>query len=144
MHPKQICTDVESMGAKLVLDGDDLFIENPENIYPEIEVFIKSHKVRITKYLKGAYTDKEHAVRQTIDKIIDFYHDGCPVDSKINKWLQVDFKSLDLIMKFTVQLYDNGWEYKEPIGNYETKETDKLSYAIYGRAMTFFKKGAEE
>lgn len=142
MHPKQICTDVQSMGAKLVLDGDELFIENPEKIYPEIEDFIKSHKVRIIKFLKGDYTDKEHAVRQTIDKIIDFYHDGCPVDSKINKWLQADEYSLLMVMNLTVELAENGWKYKKPITNYEDDQSDQISKKIYERAIFFFKKGA--
>ena len=141
LHPKQLCEDIQSLGAKLVLDGNELFIENPEKVYSELEDFIKSNKVRIIKFLKGGYSDKEHSVRQTIDKIIDFYNDYCPVDSKINNWLQFDDKSLGLIMQLLTVLYENGWNYRELIANYENANTDKLSKEIYDRAMFFFKKG---
>ncbi|TYS14298.1 hypothetical protein FZC78_19280 [Rossellomorea vietnamensis] len=142
MHPKQMCSDVESMGAKLVLDGEDLFIEQPEKVPPEVIGLIKEYKNRIIKYLKGSYSDKEHSVRQTIDKIIDFYHKGCPVDSKINKWLQQDIKALELLLILWRELYDNGWSYSVHICNFENEKTVELSKQIYDRAMHFFKKGA--
>lgn len=139
MHPRQICKDVESMGAKLVLDEGDLFIEKPENVYSEIVDFIKGHKVRIIKYLNGSYTDKEHAVRQTIDKIVEFYRNDCPVDSKINNWLQNDEEALGMLLVLWRELYEAGWSYEEPIANYENGQTDKLSQEIFERAMSFFK-----
>lgn len=141
MHPKQICQDIESMGAKLVLEGEDLFIEQPENVYPEMMDFIKGYKSRIIKFLKGEFSDQEHNVKQTIDKIVDFYRDGCRVDTKINQWLQVDDGSLKLIMQLVVMFSDNGWSLGEPVCNYESKETDRLSKEIYDRAMFFFRKG---
>ena len=61
------------MGSSLVLDGNDLYIEQPENIYPELEEFVQSYKGRIIQYLKGEYTQQEHNVKQTIDKIIDSF-----------------------------------------------------------------------
>jgi len=73
LHPKQICADFASMGSPLVLDGDDLYIEHPENIYPELEELGKNYKSRIVAYLKGEYLDNDHNVKQTVDKIINFY-----------------------------------------------------------------------
>ncbi|VXC07136.1 conserved hypothetical protein [Bacillus sp. 349Y] len=139
MHPKQICTDIQSMGSKLVLEGEDLFIENPEKIYPEIEELVISYKVRIIQFLKGGYSQKVHSIKQTIDKIVDFYHEGCPVESKINSWLQHDEKSLSMLLILWRELYDNGWNFNEPIANYEDEHTDKLVNEVYERAMTHFK-----
>lgn len=143
MHPRQICLDVESMGSKLVLEGDDLFIENPENIYPEAEEFIQSYKGRIIKYLKGNYSDKDNAVHQTVDKVLLFMS-GAEQDmnEKISKWLNDDVDAVCMVMQLTIDLHKNGWPNgKEVPANYENKETDKLSYAIFRRAMTYFRKG---
>lgn len=142
MHPKQIYKDVESFGAKLVLDGEDLFIENPDNIFPEAEDVIKSYKSRIIKYLKGEYSDKDHSVHQTVDKVLLFMS-FTPQDmnEKINDWLQNDVEALTMVMQLTIDLHKNGWnDCKEPPANFETKETDDLSYAIYRRAMTYFRR----
>lgn len=142
MHPKQICADVQQLGAKLVLDGDDLYIENPEKIYPEAEDVIKSYKGRIVKYLKGEYSDKDHAIHQTVDKVLLFMS-FTPQDmnDKINDWLQNDIEALTMVMQLTIDLNKNGWsDCKESPANYETDETDNLSYAIYKRAMTYFSK----
>ena len=73
MHPKQICADLETLGARLVLDGNDLYIENPENVYQELVEFVQSYRKRIIRYLKGEYSDHEHNVKQTIDKIINYF-----------------------------------------------------------------------
>ncbi len=144
MHPKQILKDVESLGAKLVLDGDDLFIENPEKIYPEIEEIAKQYKARIVAYLKDDYLDYEHNVFQTVDKILNFYAGiDQAMNKKINDWLNRDIVAVNLIMKLTVELNLNGWcDPKEPTCNYEDINTFKLSTEIYNRAMFFFKKGA--
>jgi hypothetical protein len=141
LHPKQLCIDIQSMGSKLVLEGEDLYIENPENIYPEIEELIKSYKNRIIQYLKGDYSSKVHSVKQTIDKIVEFYRDECPKDSKINSWLQEDESSLELLMLLWRELYDNGWNYIEPIANYEDENTEKLTDQIFEKAMSYFKGG---
>ncbi|EEM02024.1 hypothetical protein bmyco0002_56430 [Bacillus pseudomycoides] len=143
MHPKQICADVQSMGAKLVLDGNDLFIENPERIAPEIESVIKEYKLRIVKFLQGNYSDQDHAVKQTIDKIINFYI-GIDQDmnKKINDWFNHDEDAARLVMELTLNFSLNGWLYvKESVANYENKLTDELSQEIFNRAMTYFKKG---
>lgn len=144
MHPKQICADVQSMGSKLVLDGTDLFIENPENIYPELEQLAKSYKSRIVTYLQGAYSDKDHNVKQTIDKIILYYLDiEQETNSRIKNWLNEDEEALQSIMKILVLYWKNGWrDIHEPVANFENEETDKLAKEIYDRAMEFFKKGA--
>jgi hypothetical protein len=139
MHPKKICSDVESLGAKLTIDGDELYIENHMNINSELEQFVKSYKSRIIKYLKGEYADGEHAIKQTIDKIIIFYEEGCRVDSTINKWLQNDEKSLSLVMKLVVEFSYNGWSLWDPVCNYESEKTDKISKDIFDRAMSYFK-----
>lgn len=141
MHPKQICADIESMGSKLVLDGDELYIENPMNVYPELELFIKSYKSRIVTYLKGGYSDREHAIKQTMDKIL-YYMRGMEqeMNPKIENWLNNDVDALAAVMQLTIDLSHNGWcDCKEPIANYETVETDKLSQEIFDRAMSYFK-----
>ena len=146
MHPKQICADFASMGAPIVLDGDDLYIENPENIYPELEELAKSYKARIIAYLKNDYSDDEHKVFQTIDKIMSFYVGRQQdMNEKINDWLNYDDEALKMIMKLMVMLHANGWHnVREPIGNYETDETFEVSLKIYERAMNYFKKGARK
>jgi serine protease inhibitor len=143
MHPKQIIKDFESMGAPLVLEGDDLFIDNPEKIADEIVWLVKCYKSRIITYLKGGYSDKEHAMRQTIDKIVDWQLGvEQDINSKINAWLLQDYESMDKIMHLLNEFYLNGWtEFNQPVANYETEETDKLSIEIFDRAMFFFKKG---
>ncbi|WP_272513674.1 hypothetical protein [Bacillus cereus] len=142
MHPKQICVDVQSMGAKLVLDGNDLYIENHEKVAPEIELVIKEYKLRIIKYLQGNYSDQDHAVKQTIDKIINFFI-GVEQDMnpKINDWFNHDEAAARLVMELTLNFSLNGWLYvKESVANYENKLTDELSQAIFNRAMLHFRK----
>lgn len=144
MHPKQICADVQLMGAKLVLDGNDLYIENHEKVAPEIELIIKEYKLRIIKYLQGNYSDQDHAVKQTIDKIINFFI-GVEQDMnpKINDWFNHDEAAARLVMELTLNFSLNGWLYvKESVANYENKLTDELSQEIFNRAMSHFKKGA--
>ncbi|EJR71439.1 TPA: hypothetical protein QCV70_001608 [Bacillus cereus] len=144
MHPKQICADIQSMGAKLVLDGNDLYIENHEKIAPEIELVIKEYKLRIIKYLQGNYSDQDHAVKQTIDKIINFFI-GVEQDMnpKINDWFNHDEAAARMVMELTLNFSLNGWLYvKESVANYENKLTDELSLNLYNRAMAYFKKGA--
>ncbi|PEX46130.1 hypothetical protein [Bacillus thuringiensis] len=142
MHPKQICADVQSMGGKLVLDGNDLYIEYHEKIAPEIESVIKEYKLRIIKYLQGNYSDQDHAVKQTIDKIINFFI-GVEQDMnpKINDWFNHDEAAARLVMELTLNFSLNGWLYvKESVANYENKLTDELSQAIFNRAMLHFRK----
>lgn len=142
MHPKQIIADIQSMGSRLVLDGDDLYVENPENIYPEIEEVIKSYKLRIVQYLKGEYSNREHGITQTIDKIIDFYRGIDQTgNSKINAWLNQDYESVDNIMTLFILFSNNGWTVKEPIDEYRDIATDDLSQEIFDKAMAFFKGG---
>ncbi|HHT7228078.1 TPA: hypothetical protein ACTZ5W_005414 [Bacillus cereus] len=142
MHPKQICADVQSMGAKLVLDDDDLYIESHEKVAPEIELVIKEYKLRIIKYLQGNYSDQDHAVKQTIDKIINFFI-GVEQDMnpKINDWFNNDEAAARLVMELTLNFSLNGWLYvKESVANYEYKLTDELSQEIFNRAMSHFRK----
>lgn len=142
MHPKQIITDIKSMGANLVLDGDDLYIEQHEKIYPEIEEIAKLYKARIVAYLKNDYSDQEHNIFQTVDKIINFYA-GVEQDmnKKINEWLNEDEPATKMIMKLCVELAKNGWKNpKDPTANYEDINTFKLSTEIYERAMSYFRR----
>ncbi|MED3355609.1 hypothetical protein P4414_10560 [Bacillus thuringiensis] len=142
MHPKQICADVQSMGGKLVLDENDLYIENHEKIAPEIESVIKEYKLRIIKYLQGNYSHRNHAVKQTIDKIINFFIGvEQDINSKINDWFNHDEAAARLVMELTLNFSLNGWLYvKESVANYENKLTDELSQAIFNRAMLHFRK----
>ncbi|MEH6946070.1 hypothetical protein V7068_03205 [Bacillus sp. JJ634] len=128
MHPKQICTDFASMGSPLVLDGDDLYIEHPENIYPELEELAKNYKSRIVAYLKGEYSDNL-GIEQDMN-------------GKINDWLKHDGEATKMVMELTIELSYNGWnKVSEPICNYENKVIDKLSKEIFERAMVYFKNG---
>jgi hypothetical protein len=142
MHPKQIVSDFKSLGATFSVEGDELFINNPENVYPELEELAKGNKSRIITYLNGNYTDRIHSVKQTIDKIFDFYREGCRRETKINEWLQHDQEGLQKVMELAVIFSKNGWTFNEFLANYEDEETDKLSEEIYNRAMAYFKKGA--
>jgi hypothetical protein len=126
------------MGSRLVLDGDDLFIENPENIYLELEEFVKSYKQRIIQYLQGGYSN--HSVKQTIDKIADFYRGAeQAMNPKINDWLNHDDKASRDVMNLFVLFSNNGWSAREPVANYEDMATDDLSQEIDERAMSYFK-----
>lgn len=144
MHPKQIIDDFKSMGATFVLDNDELYIDNPENIYPELEELAKSYKARIVAFLKGNYSDQDHAVKQTIDKIVNcFLRTDEEVNQKIENWIGDDPVSVELILTLFVELRENGWmNLKESISNFENDVTDKLSKEIFERAMAYFKKGA--
>ncbi|MDU1838647.1 MAG: hypothetical protein E6780_03630 [Staphylococcus epidermidis] len=140
MHPKQIIADFQSMGANLVLDGNDLYIEKPEKVCPEIQEIAKQYKARIIGYLKNDYSDQEHKIFQTMDKIINFYV-GIDQDmnKKINDWLNHDEVACTMIMQLCVELSKNGWmDPKEPTCNYEDINTFKFSTEIYKRAMSYF------
>ncbi|MBQ4816441.1 hypothetical protein IHP72_09345 [Bacillus pumilus] len=141
MHPKQICADLETLGARLVLDGNDLYIENPENVYQELVEFVQSYKKRIIRYLKGEYSDQEHNVKQTIDKIINYYMGiAQDLNKKIDDWFNHDYESVMKVMKLLVLFWENGWrDLDTSVSNFESEETDKLSLEIYERAMSYFK-----
>ncbi|MES1038982.1 hypothetical protein [Peribacillus simplex] len=142
MHPKQIIDDFKSMGATFVLDNDELYIDNPENIYPELEELAKSYKARIVAFLKGNYSDQDHAVKQTIDKIVNcFLRTDEEVNQKIENWIGDDPGSVELILTLFVVLRENGWmNLKESISNFENEKTDKLSKEIFDRAMAYFRR----
>ncbi|MDL5143118.1 hypothetical protein [Bacillus atrophaeus] len=141
MHPKQICADLALLGSSLVLDGNDLYIEQPENVYPELEAFVQSYKKRIIKYLQGEYSEHEHNVKQTIDKIINYFMGiNQDINRKIDDWFNHDYDSVMKVMKLLVLFWENGWrELKESVSNFESEETDRLSLEIYDRAMSYFK-----
>lgn len=142
MHPKQIIDDFKSMGATFVLDNDELYIDNPENIYPELEELAKSYKARIVAFMKGNYSDQDHAVKQTIDKIVNcFLRTDEDVNQKIENWIGDDPGSVELILTLFVVLRENGWmNLKESISNFENEKTDKLSKEIFDRAMAYFRR----
>ncbi|WP_350300618.1 hypothetical protein [Peribacillus frigoritolerans] len=142
MHPKQIIDDFKSLGSPFVLENDELYIDNPENIYPELEDLAKSYKARIVAFLQGNYSDQDHAVKQTMDKIIKFY---CGIDQdmngKINDWLNYDAAGTAAVMQLLIDLNNNGWDkVTEPICNFENEVTDKLSKEIFNRAMSYFRR----
>ncbi|MCY8913178.1 hypothetical protein MOE47_09665 [Bacillus atrophaeus] len=141
MHPKQICADLALLGSSLVLDGNDLYIEQPENVYPELEAFVQSYKKRIIKYLQREYSEHEHNVKQTIDKIINYFMGiDQDINRKIDDWFNNDYESVMKVMNLLVLFWENGWrELKESVSNFESEETDRLSIEIYDRAMSYFK-----
>ncbi|WP_111292203.1 hypothetical protein [Bacillus safensis] len=141
MHPKQICADIEMMGARLVLDGNDLYIENPENVYQELVDFVQSYKKRIIRYLKGEYSDQEHNVKQTIDKIINYFMGiDQEMNPKIDDWFNHEWDAATKAARLLVLFWENGWrDLDTSVSNFESEETDKLSLEIYERAMSYFK-----
>ncbi|MGX9157123.1 hypothetical protein [Priestia megaterium] len=144
MHPKQICDDFASIGSPLVLDGSNLYIENPENVYPELEEFVKTYKKRIIQYLKGEYSAKDHSIKQTIEKIIHYFLGiEQAMNEKIENWLNNDPQAVDMIInQLFIELWNNGWvEFSSPTANYENHITDTLSSQIFERAMSYFKGG---
>ncbi|MCY7676769.1 hypothetical protein [Bacillus safensis] len=141
MHPKQICAEIEMMGARLVLDGNDLYIENPENVYQELVEFVQSYKKRIIRYLKGEYSDHEHNVKQTIDKIINYFMGiDQEMSPKIDEWFNHEWDAATKAARLLVLFWENGWrDIDTSVSNFESEETDKLSLEIYERAMSYFK-----
>ncbi|MCK1973320.1 hypothetical protein LNK20_11515 [Bacillus safensis] len=141
MHPKQICADIEMLGARLVLDGNDLYIENPENVYQELVEFVQSYKKRIIRYLKGEYSDHEHNVKQTIDKIINYFMGiDQEMNPKIDEWFNHEWDAATKAARLLVLFWKNGWrDLDTSVSNFESEETDKLSLEIYERAMSYFK-----
>ncbi|WP_426552187.1 hypothetical protein [Bacillus pumilus] len=141
MHPKQICADIEMLGARLVLDGNDLYIENPENVYQELEEFVQSYKKRIIRYLKGEYSDHEHNVKQTIDKIINYFMGiDQEMNPKIDDWFNHEWDAATKAARLLILFWENGWrDLDTSVSNFESEETDKLSLEIYERAMSYFK-----
>ncbi|MGG0608885.1 hypothetical protein [Bacillus altitudinis] len=141
MHPKQICADLEMRGARLVLDGNDLYIENPENVYQELVEFVQSYKKRIIRYLKGEYSDHEHNVKQTIDKIINYFMGiDQEMNPKIDDWFNHEWDAATKAARLLILFWENGWrDLDTSVSNFESEETDKLSLEIYERAMSYFK-----
>jgi hypothetical protein len=141
LHPKKICDDFAQMGSPLVLEGNDLFIENPEKVYPALQELAKSYKSRIITYLKGGYSEKDHSVKQTIDKIVDYFRGiELETNTKIDAWLRQDDESIKMIMRLMETFWNNGWrDFTDPVANFENEETDKLSNEIFSKAMSYFK-----
>jgi hypothetical protein len=142
MHPKQICEDFKSMDARLMLDNGDLYIENPEKVCTELEEFVKLYKPRIIQFLQGQYTDKDHSINQTIEKIMNYFAGiEQAMNKKIENWLNHDNESLDMIVnQLFIELWNNGWtDFGKPIDNYESQKTNTLCSTIFQRAMSYFK-----
>lgn len=140
MHPENIVQNFKTMGATFVLENNELYLLNHENVPPELQDFAKQYKSRIITYLQGGYSAKCHSVKSTIDKIVAFMigedHDA---SSKISNWLLQDYEAVQQIITLMQKFYDAGWSSWEPIASYETSETDKLSLEIFNRAMAYFK-----
>ncbi|AWV42258.1 hypothetical protein NSQ93_08965 [Bacillus sp. FSL W8-0445] len=141
MHPKQICDDLAFLGSPLVLDGDDLYIEHPENVYPELVEFVQSHKKRLIQYLKGEYSMQDHKVKQTIDKIINYFMGiDQEMNPKIDDWFNHDWDAATKAARLLVLFWGNGWrDLNSSVSNFEDEVTDKLSLEIYERAISYFK-----
>lgn len=129
------------LGSPLILDGNDLYIENPEKVYPELEAFVQSYKKRIIRYLKGEYSDHEHNVKQTIDKIINYFMGiDQEMNPKIDDWFNHDWDAAIKAARLLVLFWENGWrDLNSSVANFEDEETDQLSLEIYERAMSYFK-----
>jgi len=91
--------------------------------------------------LKGEYSDHKHSVKQTIDKIINYYMGiDQDINRKIDDWFNHDFESVMKVMKLLVLFWENGWrELKESVSNFESEEKDQLSIEIYDGDMSYFK-----
>ena len=144
MHPKKICADMARLGFSLVLDSGELYIESSREAPSHYTEYARSYKARLIKYLQGGYTDREHAVRQSNDKIIDFMLQQSrdkTTDMKLEQWLKNDARAYHLVTIWMQKLADNGWNSAdEPIANYETPETDQMALELFERAVLFFKK----
>ncbi|MCP8969703.1 hypothetical protein [Ectobacillus ponti] len=143
MHPKKIVDGVAELGAVLTVEGNDLYVENPEKIYPEVEELIKAYKPRVITYLKGEYSAQQQAIDQTIEKILAcFLGEPQDVNGKIQDWLKKDEASADLFLQLFVEWRKNGWmQVREPTANYENHITQELSKIIFNNAMRHFKGG---
>lgn len=130
------------MDARLMLDNGDLYIENPEKICTELEEFVKSYKPRIIQFLQGQYTDKDHSINQTIEKIMNYFAGiEQAMNKKIEDWLNHDGEALDMIVnQLFIELWNNGWtDIRTPIDDYESQKTNTLCSNIFQRAMSYFK-----
>ncbi|UED76081.1 hypothetical protein [Brevibacillus sp. DP1.3A] len=144
MHPKLICDEMAKLGSPIVMDGGNLYVENADKVPAHDMDLARSYKARIVKYLMGTYSDKEHALRQTNDKIIAFMlmeNQDKTTEIKLDKWLTTDEHSYELVTRWLQKLAVNGWvDAQQSIANYETLETDKIAVELFDRAMSFFKK----
>ena len=141
MHPKKIVDDFETIGAKIVLEKGQLFMENHETVIPEMREFAKCYKSRIVTYLEGNYSKEVHSVKSTIDKIVSYMiGEEHEANSKISDWLINDYEAVQQIITLMQIFYDAGWNTTNPIANYENSETDILSKKIFDRAMKHFGK----
>ncbi|MCM2675594.1 hypothetical protein [Alkalicoccobacillus plakortidis] len=139
MHPKQIVEDFQKMGATFAMEGNELYLNNSDQVSDEMKVFAKSFKSRLVMYLQGNYTDAKHNVYQTIDKLID-YMKNTQIENQtvIDRWLSHDQLALDKTVKLMQSYRDNGWtNFDEPVANFENKTTEELAAELYNRAMDF-------
>lgn len=83
---------------------------------------------------KGEYSDHEHNVKQTIDKIINsFMGIDQEINRKIDDWFNHDYESVMKVMKLLVLFWENGWrELKGSVNGPAFIE-------IYDRVMSYFK-----
>lgn len=140
MHPKKICEDFAKMGSDLFLKEGDVFMKNHENVYDDLKSYTKLYKPWILQYLKGEYSDKEHAMNTTTEKIICcMMNIEQDMNEKINDWLGHDEESLQMSVQLMQHLYDKGWRYELPIATFESEESDKARKFIFDRAMAYFK-----
>lgn len=91
--------------------------------------------------MKGEYSDHEHNVKQTIDKIINYFMGiDQEMNPKIDDWFNHDWDAAIKAARLLVLFWENGWrDLNSSVANFEDEETDQLSLEIYERAMSYFK-----
>lgn len=139
MHPKSIVENTRKYGSDLLLDNGELFLKNPENIPWEIEEFIVSHKQRIVDYLNGRFTERQHAIDQTIEKMFLWWRGiEQPGSKTIHYWTVSEPESIGLLYELSAELAKQGWkDPNEPYFPYETERSRKIAEELYDSAVAF-------
>lgn len=139
MHPKVIVENTQKYGSDLLLDNGELFLKNPENIPWEIEEFIVSHKQRLVDYLNGKFTERQHAIDQTIEKMFLWWRGiEQPGSKTIQYWTVSVPESIGLLYELSAELAKQGWKNPdEPYFPYETERSREIAEELYDSAVAF-------
>lgn len=124
-------------GAEIYRDESDgrLALKNANLIHPEVLKSAEPIFNDIDQWY--ASWEKSSAADITMQKALHLYC-GWQKNEKMNSWLIVDGKALDLLHDWTVVLARNGWaDIYEDYRQYENAESNTMKQQFYEMAISY-------
>ncbi|MEN1934987.1 hypothetical protein AAIE21_05090 [Paenibacillus sp. 102] len=141
MQVLEIISSIWKLGANIYLDPSDnrIAIKRQNLIPTEVMQAAEQNFTGIDAWFKS-WKDAS-AEKITIMKIF-YQFCGWQHNQKLYEWLRDDEGSLQLFYEWTIVLANNGWkDVYEDYRQFENDESNAMARKIYGRAVTYARKG---